>query len=48
MVTDWAVDEHMTPGGPSHFAVFVAGLRDAKVIKDTAVLIEALCLLGNE
>jgi hypothetical protein len=44
---DWAVGEHKTAGGQSHFAEFVAGLADAKDIKDTAVLIGALRALGN-
>ena len=45
---DWAVHEHKTVGGQSHFAEFVAGLTDAKDIKDAAVLIGALRALGNQ
>ena len=45
---DWTVDEHKTAGGQSHFAEFVAGLTDAKDIKDAAVLIGALRALGNQ
>jgi hypothetical protein len=45
---DWTVDEHKTAGGQSHFAQFVAGLIDAKDIKDAAVLIGALRALGNQ
>ncbi len=47
-MTDWAVNEHQTPGGQSHFAEFVAGLADAKDIKDAAVLVGALRALGNQ
>jgi hypothetical protein len=46
-MSDWTVGEHKTAGGQSHFAEFVAGLADAKDIKDTAVLIGALRALGN-
>ena len=45
---DWTVDEHKTAGGQSHFAEFVAGLTDAKDIKDAAVLTGALRALGNQ
>jgi hypothetical protein len=45
---DWALDEHKTVGGQSHFAEFVAGLTDAKDIKDAAVLTGALRELGNQ
>jgi hypothetical protein len=45
---DWTVDEHTTAGGQSHFAEFVAGLTDAKDVKDAAVLIGALRALGNQ
>jgi hypothetical protein len=44
---DWTVDEHKTVGGQSHFAEFVAGLTDAKDIKDAAVLTGALRALGT-
>ena len=44
----WTVEEHKTAGGQSHFAEFVAGLTDAKDIKDAAVLIGALRALGNQ
>lgn len=47
-MADWTVDEHKTAGGQSHFAEFVAGLADAKDIKDAAVLIGALRALGNQ
>jgi hypothetical protein len=47
-MSDWAADEHKTAGGQSHFAQFVAGLTDAKDIKDAAVLISALRALGNQ
>ena len=47
-MSDWTVDEHETPGGQSHFGEFVAGLTDAKDIKDAAVLIGALRALGNQ
>jgi hypothetical protein len=47
-MSDWTVDEHKTAGGQSHFAEFVAGLTDAKDIKDVAVLIGALRALGNQ
>ena len=47
-MSDWTVDEHRTAGGQSHFAEFVAGLIDAKDIKDAAVLIGALRALGNQ
>lgn len=46
-MADWVIDEHKTDAGKSHFAEFVAGLADAKDIKDTAVLIGALRMLGN-
>ena len=45
---DWTVDEHKTVGGQSHFAEFVAGLADAKDVKDAAVLTGALRALGNQ
>jgi hypothetical protein len=45
---DWTVDEHKTAGGQSHFAEFIAGLTDAKDIKDAAVLTGALRALGNQ
>ena len=47
-MSDWTVDEHKTARGQSHFAEFVAGLTDAKDIKDAAVLIAALRTLGNQ
>ena len=47
-MSDWTVDEHKTAGGQSHFAEFVAGLTDAKDIKDAAVLTGALRALGNQ
>jgi phage-related protein len=47
-MSEWSVDEHKTAGGRSHFAEFVAGLADARDIKDTAVLTGALRALGNE
>ena len=47
-MADWAVEEHITPGGQSHFAEFVAGLVDAKNIRDAAVLVGALRALGNQ
>jgi hypothetical protein len=47
-MSDWTVDEHKTTGGQSHFAEFVAGLTDAKDIKDAAVLTGALRALGNQ
>jgi hypothetical protein len=47
-MSDWTVDEHKTARGQSHFAEFVAGLTDAKDIKDVAVLIGALRALGNQ
>jgi hypothetical protein len=47
-MSDWTVDEHKTVGGQSHFAEFVAGLTDAKDIKDAAVLTGALRALGNQ
>jgi hypothetical protein len=46
-MSDWAVDEHKTAGGQSHFAEFVAGLADAKDIKDTAVLIGGAARVGQ-
>jgi phage-related protein len=48
LVTDWSVDEHKTAVGQSHFAAFVAGLADAKDVKDAAVLTGALRALGNQ
>ncbi|HYB90244.1 MAG TPA: type II toxin-antitoxin system RelE/ParE family toxin [Candidatus Binataceae bacterium] len=45
---EWALEEHKTIGGQSHFAEFVAGLADAKDIKDAAVLVGALRALGNQ
>lgn len=47
-MSDWTVDEHKSVGGQSHFAEFVAGLADAKDIKDVAVLTRALRALGNQ
>ena len=47
-MSDWTLDEHKTVGGKSHFAEFVAGLVDAKDIKDAAVLVAALRALGNQ
>ena len=47
-MSDWTVDEHKTAAGKSHFAQFVAALSDAKDIKDTAVLVRALGILGNQ
>jgi hypothetical protein len=29
-MSDWTVDEHLTAGGHSYFAEFVAGLADAQ------------------
>lgn len=46
-MSEWSVDEHKTAGGQSHFADFVAGLADAKDVKDAAVLTGALRALGN-
>jgi hypothetical protein len=46
-MADWSIDEHKTATGQSHFAEFVAGLVDAKGVKDAAVLIGALRVLGN-
>jgi hypothetical protein len=45
---EWTAVEHKTTGGRSHFAEFVAALSDAKDIKDTAVLVRALGVLGNQ
>jgi hypothetical protein len=36
-MSNWAVDEHQTAAGQSHFAEFVEGLTDARDIKDAAV-----------
>jgi len=47
-MSEWSADEHKTAGGQSHFAEFVAGLADAKDIKDAAVLTRALRALGNQ
>jgi hypothetical protein len=47
-MSDWTIDELQTAGGQSYFAEFVAGLTDAKDIKDAAVLIGALRVLGNQ
>lgn len=47
-MAEWSVDEHKTASGRSHFAEFVAGLVDAKDVKDAAVLIGALRALGNQ
>jgi phage-related protein len=47
-MAEWSVEEHKTAGGRSHFAEFVAGLVDAKDIKDAAVLIGILRALGNQ
>lgn len=47
-MSEWTVDEHKTAGGQSHFAEFVAGLADAKDVKDAAVLTGALRALGNQ
>jgi len=46
-MAQWSVEEHRTAGGRSHFAEFVAGLVDAKDIKDAAALIGVLSALGN-
>src|SRR5713226_10654560 len=46
-MSDWTVDEHLTAGGHSYFAEFVAGLADAQDVKDAAVLVSALRALGN-
>ncbi len=45
-MSDWTVDEHLTAGGHSYFAEFVAGLADAQDVKDAAVLVGALRALG--
>ena len=45
---EWHVDEHKSSSGRSHFAEFVAGLADAKDIKDAAVLTGALRALGSQ
>ncbi|MGD0075612.1 MAG: hypothetical protein ABSD31_14920 [Candidatus Binataceae bacterium] len=45
---EWSVDEHKTAGGQSHFGEFVAGLADAKDVKDAAVLTGAPRALGNQ
>lgn len=45
---DWTVSELETAGYRSHFGKFVAGLTDAKDIKDAAVLTGALRSLGNQ
>jgi len=47
-MADWTLDEYKTARGQSHFAEFVAGLAEAKDIRDTAVLIGALRALGSE
>jgi phage-related protein len=47
-MSEWSVDEHKTAGGRSHFGEFVAGLTDAKDIKDAAALIGVLRTLGNQ
>jgi len=47
-MSDWTLDEFKTAGGESHFAEVVAGLTDAKDIKDVAVLIGARRVLGNQ
>ena len=47
-MSEWSVEEHKTAGGQSHFAEFVAGLADAKDVKDAAVLTGALRALGNQ
>ncbi len=47
-MAQWSVEEHRTAGGRSHFAEFVAGLVDAKDIKDAAALIGVLSALGNQ
>ena len=47
-MADWTIDEHKSSTGKSHFAEFVAGLADAKDIKDAAVLTAALRTLGNQ
>jgi phage-related protein len=47
-MSEWSVEEHKTAGGRSQFAQFVAGLVDAKDVKDAAVLIGALRTLGNQ
>ena len=45
-MSDWTVDEHLTAGGHSYFAEFVAGPADAQDVKDAAVLVGALRALG--
>jgi hypothetical protein len=47
-MSDWTPRRVQNGGGQSHFAEFVAGLTDAKDIKDVAVLIGALRVLGNQ
>ena len=47
-MSGWTVDEHKTAGGQSHFAEFVAGLADAKDVRDAAILTGALRALGNQ
>src|SRR6202045_5381827 len=47
-MSEWSVEEHRRAGGRSQFAQFVAGLVDAKDIKDAAILIGALRALGNQ
>ena len=47
-MSEWSVNEHKTAGRRSHFAEFVAGLTDAKDIKDAAALIGVLRALGNQ
>lgn len=46
-LAEWNVDEHGTAKGRSHFADFVAALADRKDLKDAAVLVGALRVLGN-
>ena len=48
IMPDWRLLEHRTARGQSHFGEFVAGLADAKDIKDAAVLTGALAALGNQ
>lgn len=47
-MAEWSVNEHKTVGGRSHFAEFVASLTDRIDTRDTAVLIGALRMLGNQ
>lgn len=47
-MSDWVLEEHKTAGGQSHLAAFVSNLTDAKDVKDAAVLVGALRVLGNQ